>query len=777
MTPRHGSYDRWLEKHAPNTVYMYSAFIIVLLPAFHYVLAAVPGHPPDSLAIRLVAAACAAVVALAVYFIPAFRRHAELAQFLNVLPTMLAIDKLVIDSGNNYLYIASGLLMIVGAQQAFYRPLYLAVAMVVALGFQTLYSAISGQFYEPTNLASLAIYATGYVVAYMPAILRMRIQRRELMGRLAAQRLTEKVEARERALRESQARLAEVHAMTHLGNWSRDLTSGSVECSNELLRMLGVPQTTAPHALRDVYERFIHRDDRQTVSAAMRRAEVAGVPFDVDHRLIRDGCTTWVHLHGKYEYDEDGRPRRIVAAVLDITRRKEAEESLKAVASTDSLTGLPNRVTLQRRLQDAIRAADVRGRQGAVYFLDLDHFKDINDTLGHSVGDVLLRAVAARISTALPPNAFVSRWGGDEFVVVVSELTAPPSEVASALAQLLEQPFSIDGYDFVISSSIGISVFPDDSMDSTILIRNADTAMYRAKERREQAFCMFEPAMHDQARARHRLQNELRKAIQHDAFVLYYQPIVQTTDGTIAGAEALLRLFAADGELLQPSSFIGVAEDTGLIVTIGNWVLRQACMEIAACEKAGTEIRISVNISARHFIHPTFVETVEAILNECEVDGSLLEIEITETALMSDVGTVLTVLEKLRALRVSVTVDDFGTGYSSLAYLRQFPLDALKLDHTFVSGVTDAQQRMIARSVVRIAHTLGMTVTAEGVEELEQYDVLDALRCDRIQGFYAARPMPAAAFRALLDEHREKALVERPTRPSGRIVRLRAQGA
>lgn len=777
MSSRHGSYDRWLEKHAPPTVYLYSAFIIVLMPAFHFVLGAVPGHPADSLTQRLIAAGWSAFVALAVYFIRPLRRFADVAQFANVLPTMLIIDVLVVDSRNHYLYIASGLLMIVGAQQAFYRPLYLGGAMLIAFAFQALYSALSGQFYEPANLAALAIYGTGYVLAFMPATYRMAIQRRELLGRISAQRLAEKVEARERALRESQERLAEVHAMTHLGNWSRDVRSGNVECSTELLRMLGVAQTTPAHLLRDVYERFVHRDDRQDVAAAMRRAEVSGVPFDVDHRLVRDDATMWVHLHGKFEYDEDGRPQRLFAAVLDITRRKEAEESLKFVASTDSLTGLPNRVTLQRRLQDAIRAADVRGRQGAVYFLDLDHFKDINDTLGHSVGDVLLRAVAARISSALPPKSFISRWGGDEFVVVVTELSVSPTHVARELAALFDQPFAIDGYEFVISSSIGISVFPDDSMDSTILIRNADTAMYRAKEHREHGFCMFEPAMHDEARVRHRLQNELRKGLANDSFVLHYQPIVAAADGSIVGAEALLRLYAADGELLLPSSFIGVAEETGLIVAIGAWVLRQACMEIAECAANETPVRISVNISARHFMHPSFPETVEAMLKEYRVSGSLLDIEITETVLMSDVGTVLAVLDKLRALGVCVTVDDFGTGYSSLAYLRQFPLNALKLDRTFISDVTDPQQRMIARSIIRIAHTLGMSVTAEGVEDVAQYDVLDGLRCDRIQGFYNARPMPSANFRALLEEHRDKPLVERETRSSARIVRLRAQGA
>lgn len=744
------SYQCWLEKHATTTVLIYSGLIAVFLPGFHFVLRAVPGNAPDSLSLRLVGAAIAAIVALVLIVAPQTRRFASALQYVNVLPTMLIVAVLVVDSGNNYLYIASGLLVIVGAQQAFLRALDLAIVMCIAFLFQVAYTAIHGGFFEQSNLVALAVFGSAYVIAYVPAVLRIRIQEREIRTRLAAQDMRNVLEERERALRKTQELLAEVHAITNLGNWTRSLIDDSVSWSPELLRIFKLPSDFPASALRGLYPRSIHPDDMARVMRELSFAQEIGAPFNIDHRItLKDGSTRWVHLQGKCEF-EGARPVRLVSAVLDITERKEAAARLEQLAHVDTLTELPNRTTLAQRLSEMLRHASSIGAQSAVLFLDLDRFKDINDTLGHELGDTLLRAVAIRLAGTLPSEALLARWGGDEFVVVLPVVTyaSEAAEVARRLVQAIAEPFFIDGYELIIAGSIGIAMYPGHGSDGIVLIRNADTAMYRAKEQYTGGFAFFEPKMHEDAVTRHRIQLELRKAIATESLTLHYQPIVRSSSRDIVGAEALLRWIGPDGNLRQPGEFISIAEESGLIIPIGTWVLRSACKQLAHWERSGIDVVVSVNVSARQFAHPEFIDTLALVLRETGVDPRHLDIEITESALMSNVESVLCVLEQLRGMKISVSIDDFGTGYSSLAYLKRFPLNALKLDYAFVNGIDNAQDRAIARSIINIAHTLCMEVTAEGVEALTQYDILSELHCDRIQGYYISRALPVSEFEA-----------------------------
>lgn len=772
---RDAAYEDWLRKNTVSTVVIYSALIVVLLPAFHYILGQIPGVPPDSLAIRLAAAGWSALVAVALLAFEPLRKHATSMQLVNLLPTVIVIAMLTVNSGNHYAYVASGLLVIVGAQQAFYRAGDLALVMATGFVFQAAYSVHAGIFSTPLNLVTLAIYGSAYVIAFIPAVLRMRIQQNEIRTRLDAQRIRAELEEREAALHHSRERLAEAHEITNLGNWSRDLRTAEMEWSPQLLAIFNLPPDTPPHAIDGLYETSIHPDDLDAVHARIEASEQSHVPWSVDHRIVlADKSVRWVHLRGKYEYDESGTPIRRVGAVLDITRRKEAEESLFRLAQFDALTGLANRNALQERLTETLRAAHERQTRCAILFLDLDRFKDINDTLGHALGDTLLRAVSERFSMMLPPGALLARWGGDEFVVLIPELSGAGDAVvfAQRLSKVVAEPFYIDNYELVVSVSIGIATFPSDGADAHVLIRNADTAMYRAKEQSGARIAQFQPSMHAAAAHRHRIQSELRRALTRDELQLYYQPIVETATGRIIGAEALARWHLPDGTVRMPDDFIHIAEDSGLIVPVGTWALQRACSQISAWQKAGIALVVSVNISARHFIHPEFLDTLAMVLRQTGIDPALLDVEITETALMSDAEAVLKVVREMQAMGIHLTIDDFGTGYSSFSYLKRFALNSLKLDYTFVSGIEQPADRAIARSIVTIAHTLGMSVTGEGVENRAQFDILDDLRCDQTQGFYISRAMPAAEFERYYRAVLVSGAVERPPRPVQKVSDL-----
>ena len=769
------AYRAWLEKNVTATIAIYSGLIVVLLPAFHYILGSIPGVPPDSLELRLFAAGWSAAVALAVLFIPTLRPHAHAMQFLNVLPTVIVIAMLTVNSGNHYIYIAAGLLVIVGAQQAFYRALDLFVVMLIAFLFQAFYSAVHGIFFTPLNLTALAIYASAYTIAFIPAALRIRIQEDELRSRLEAQRVKLELEEREAALRTSQERLADVHSITNLGNWIRDLRTADMTWSPELYHIFDLPLDTPSEVTDGLYETSIHPDDLDAVQAEIEAAETTGLPFSADHRIIlRNGAVRWVHLRGKYEYGIDGVPLRRVGAVLDITRRKEAEESLSRLAKYDTLTGLPNRVALQQGLTDALETARATGQSCALMFLDLDRFKDINDTLGHAIGDALLKAVAERFAMMLRPDALLARWGGDEFVVVLPNVrdNADAARVARRLTSTVSEPFYIENYELVVSVSIGISMYPWDAYDEAVLIRNADTAMYRAKEQSEQRYAFFETDMHAQATSRHTIQTELRKAIAAGNLSLFYQPIVETASGKLIGAEALLRWLQPGGEIRMPDDFISIAEDSGLIIPIGTWALRQACLQIRKWQDKGMQLVVSVNISARQFSHPEFINTLAMVLRQTQIDPALLDIEVTESALMSDVEAVLHSVCEIKAMGVHLTIDDFGTGYSSFAYLKKFALNSLKLDYTFVKGIENPADRAIARSIITIAHTLGMSVTGEGVESRSQFDILDDLRCDQLQGFYISHAVPVPDFERYYHALNQGLAVDRPARPEQKVVDL-----
>jgi diguanylate cyclase (GGDEF)-like protein len=423
-------------------------------------------------------------------------------------------------------------------------------------------------------------------------------------------------------------------------------------------------------------------------------------------------------------------------------------------AQHDFLTGLPNRMLLNDRVSQAIVLAPRHSKKVAVLFLDLDGFKHINDSLGHPIGDKLLQSIAKRLVSCVRSSDTVSRQGGDEFVVLLSEMEQSEDAAISALRilQAVAEVHTIDHHDLHVTTSIGLSVFPDDGKDAETLVKNADTAMYQAKENGRHSYQFFRPAMTVRAVERQSIEENLRRALERQEFTLHYQPKIRLRTGEITGAEALLRWSHPVRGPVSPTQFIPVAEDCGLILPIGQWVLREACKQARAWVDLGLPLgTMAVNISSMEFRDDNFLESVFAILSETGLDPRSLELELTESVLMKRAESAASVLKTLRARGVQIAVDDFGTGYSSLSYLRKFPIDALKIDQSFVRQITSApDDATIVTAVISMGRSMKLRVVAEGVETREELAFLQNHQCDEAQGFYFSRPVLPQQFAILL---------------------------
>jgi diguanylate cyclase (GGDEF)-like protein len=448
----------------------------------------------------------------------------------------------------------------------------------------------------------------------------------------------------------------------------------------------------------------------------------------------------------------------------DITARKVTEQRVHHVAQHDVLTGLPNRSLLQDRLSQAVAYAGRSGHQVWVMLIDLDRFKFVNDSMGHKAGDVLLMTVAARLRSALRDTDTVARLSGDEFVVILTEHEDQKLsvDVVQRLMDSVAQPVMLGSKEFFVTCSIGVAVFPTDGAPADSLIEHADIAMYRAKKLGRNNFQFYTPAMNEEATERVRIESALRNALERDEFVLHYQPQVDLASGEIVGMEALIRWQHPEMGMVAPNRFIGVAEETGLIVQIGAWVMRTACQQTQAWQQDGLgKLCVAVNLSARQFGAPNLIADIRAVLAETGLPPGCLEIELTESLFMSDVTLAVELLHAMKALGINLSIDDFGTGYSSLSYLSRFPIDVLKIDRSFVAEITrDSNDAAIVASIIALAHNLKLAVIAEGVETEEQLDYLRRHGCDEMQGYYFSRPLPAADFEALLRQQRRLPLLE-----------------
>jgi len=445
---------------------------------------------------------------------------------------------------------------------------------------------------------------------------------------------------------------------------------------------------------------------------------------------------------------------------------KQATAQMSYMAVHDFLTGLPNRLLLTDRLKQSIAFAQRYGNKVALMYLDLDHFKHINDSLGHAIGDQLLKSVAKRLQTHARLSDTVSRQGGDEFVVLMPEVgkVQDTAFFAEKLIEVMAQPHLVAGHMLHVTLSIGISLYPDNGQDVETLIKNADTAMYHAKKNGRNNCQVFTPDMNVRAVARQSIEMALHQALEQREFVLHYQPKVNLETGAITGAEALIRWQRPDGQLVPPAQFVPIAEECGLILPIGKWVLREACCQTRAWLQAGLDLKhVAVNISAKELRDKDFLLGIYAILNETGLDPRCLELELTESGLMQDTEPTILVLHALKNLGVQIAIDDFGTGYSSLSYLRHFPIDALKIDKSFVQDIDGDGGEAIVSAVIAMGRSLNHRVVAEGVETRQQLAFLKSQRCAEGQGYYFGRPMTAEEFATLqVADHARRTIVLQP---------------
>jgi len=567
-----------------------------------------------------------------------------------------------------------------------------------------------------------------------------------------AQRTAELAQANT-SLRERESRIRRLVESNIIGVFFWDLGSEISEANEAFLRIVG-------YTREDLLATTIHwtsmtpAEYRAADERAMAELRINGKCAPYEKEYIRsDGSRVPVLVGAAFL---EGSQDKGLAFVLDLTERKQAESRIRHMAHHDALTGLPNRVLFQDRVSQAIAQAQRSQNRVGMLFIDLDHFKDINDSLGHQIGDRLLRAAARRLQRCLRTGDSVARLGGDEFVISAPALDDDNGAalVAGKVLEALRRPFFIDQHELHVTGSIGISLYPTDGRDAEALMRAADTAMYYAKERGRDNYQFFTSRLNEAAQRRLTIANRLHQALQRGEFVLHYQPNIEIESGRINSAEALIRWNQPQMGMISPGEFVKIAEETGLIIPMGEWVLRAACAQLKQWHQAGhKDLRVAVNLSPHQFRRPGFAELAARILEESGLPPQSVEMEITEGVFMLQSTENLAILEKLAGLGVRLAVDDFGTGYSSLAYLQHFPIHALKIDQSFVSGIeVDANDTAIVTAIIAMARSLQLRVVAEGVETIEQVAFLQAQNCDALQGFYFSKAVPPEVFVELLDK-------------------------
>ena len=561
-----------------------------------------------------------------------------------------------------------------------------------------------------------------------------------------------------------QQRLAEAQQIAQVGSWDCDLDGNRLHASEELCRIIGLDPGEFSGSLES-YLDCMHPDDRESAKHAIQSTLQTLEPFFFVHRIIKpSGEVRLIEAQGRVIVNQQDDPVGMAGTGHDITERQAAEEHLHRLAHYDPLTGLPNRRLFYETLAKEVEAGKEQGWTVALLYLDLDRFKNVNDTFGHSMGDDLLGQVAERILACTRVRDTVGRLGGDEFglIAITSNDLDAVATLAENLIQALQKPFRLAGHEVTVTPSVGIALSPTDSIDTEALIKFSDMAMYQAKTAGRNTYRFYTPGMNARAREKIQLETALRQALVREEFVLYYQPEVDIQSGEWTGVEALLRWNRPGHGLLLPVQFVPALEESGLIVPVGRWVIDAACRQLRQwCDAGIRGISMSVNVSAKQLRPSGFkrgvedpggraddydeiCEHVETSLGKYRLAPGSLELELTETTLMSHAEKTVELLLKLKGLGIKILVDDFGTGYSSLAYLKRFPIDTLKIDREFIHDLSiDSEDRAITRAIIGLAHSLNLKVIAEGVETREQLEFLQAEHCDQAQGYYIASPMPA----------------------------------
>ena len=615
-----------------------------------------------------------------------------------------------------------------------------ALALFHRRGLDIPFLIVSGTIGEETAVEAMRAGAHDYIMKgssarLIPAIARELREAGERANRRRAEEALRDSERRFRALIEHSSDI-----LTVVDAGGRILyESPSVE------RLLG---HTAGELMGAALEEHVHPEDRHTLATALAQSVDASTPVTAEFRMRARGGE-WRSLEASVSnLLDNAEVGGIVLNSRDITARKQDEEMIRHLAYFDALTGLPNRMLFDDRLTQALAHSRRRGARGlAIMSLDLDRFKTINETLGHGAGDELLRITAARLTAVLREEDTVARLGGDEFLFLLPELddVEDAARVARKILTELDTAFSVHGRELHVTASLGIAMFPLDGGDAETLVRNADTALNRAKEQGGNRYQLYAPAMNAIAFKRLVLENSLRRAIEREELRLHYQPLVSLHDGRFVGAEALVRWQHPELGLVSPAEFIPLAEETGLIVPLTHWVLHAACRQMKEWRDAGLELMtVSVNVSAQRFAEAHLPAAVAEALSSAGLEGRHLCLELTESVMMENVEETIATLLELKKLQVKISIDDFGTGYSSLSYLKRLPIDTLKIDQSFVRNMpADADDAAIATLIISMAHSLALSVVAEGVETEEQMRALRSQQCDVMQGYLVSRPVSA----------------------------------
>ncbi len=559
---------------------------------------------------------------------------------------------------------------------------------------------------------------------------------------------TERVEDY-RVMRSAQSRFEIGFEQAAIATVIADVTGSPIRVNPAACLLLGRP---AHLLIGRRMEEYTHPDDVPLAEAAQAGVAAGLDSYEDERRYLRpDGSMVWALAHVTLVRDDTGEPEYFFVQLQDITERKLMEHTLAYQARHDSLTGLPNRVLLNERLTQGLAGARQRGSTVGVLFLDVDHFKVVNDSLGHTSGDALLCHTAAQIAAAIRPGDSVARFGGDEFVVVCDDVSAAEARrIAQRILATLSLPCRLDNEELRVTASLGIAI-SDDQATPESLLRDSDSAMYRAKERGRGSIELFDEALRAKVERRMTTASALNRALERGEFAVHYQPVVDLSSGSMVRTEALLRWHHPERGLVGPAEFIPLAEETGLIVPIGAWVLSQACDQLVRWQRTDPDLSIAVNISVRQLLAPGITDVVADLLAATGLDPADLSLELTESIFMGDVEFFGLILADLKGLGVRLAIDDFGTGYSSLSYLKRFPFDAVKVDRVFVSGLgIDQHDSALVAAIFALAEAFDLEVTAEGIETEGQLAHLKALHCHLAQGFYLARPLPASDITDLL---------------------------
>jgi PAS domain S-box/diguanylate cyclase (GGDEF) domain len=531
------------------------------------------------------------------------------------------------------------------------------------------------------------------------------------------------------------------------GIWDWDILNGGMFFFQRTKEILGFGNDEMGNSF-EMWKSLIHPDDADMVMNELNKHLENMTPYyKCEYRVkAKDGRYKWILSRGKAVWDAAGRPVRMAGSHTDITERREADNRIYNLAYYDTLTGLPNRAMFNEKLKDSLLKARNSNLKLSVLYLDLDNFKIINDTYGHETGNNLLSGVGGFLKDCLMDGDIVARLGGDEFAILLWNIKKinTIADILSTINHRFSKPWLISGHEFYTTVSTGVTIFPDDGLDIETLIKNADTAMYRAKELGKNGFAFFTKSMNERIAKRLEMENRLRQALEKNEFVMQYQPQIDLNSGEISGVEALIRWNDPLKGMVSPMEFIPAAEDSGLINTIGEWVLRTVCRQNKIWQDKGYKpVNVSVNISCRQFQQQNLIKMIAGAIEDTGMDIRYLELEITETAAMKDLEYAIVTLLELKKMGIKVSLDDFGIGYSSLNYLRQLPIDTVKIDHSFIMDILaeGSTSRSIVEAIISLSHSMGLKIVAEGVETDEQLEFLKKHNCDCVQGYLLSKPL------------------------------------